>query len=97
MTETTVSPNKSLVLNPIYWLFPLLCPLCLKLQKISHVYKKPYLLLYHMTTEHSKEDEINTGISIFEIKLTIGGIATAHQLKMFFDFPKHNNNFQSRI
>ena len=77
--------NKSRVLNPIYWLFPLLCPLCLEIQKISRVYKKPYLLLYHLTTEHDRQDEISAGISIFEIKLAISGIATANQLKMFFE------------
>lgn len=82
--------------HPIYDDIPLLCPYCLQNQKISRVFKKPYILLYHLTTVHNKEDEISAGISLFETKLAISGVATAHYMKMFFDFPKRNKNFQVR-
>ena len=68
--------------HPNYITFPLRCPICIKIQKISKVFKSPYALLYHLTNTHNSEDELLADVTANEVHQIISTLVKAIQLKM---------------
>ena len=63
----------------------LLCPICKKITKQSRMYSSPYSLKYHLTTYHNKQDEIESSITINEVKQIARTIDRAIEFNMLFD------------
>ncbi|QUC64398.1 hypothetical protein NsoK4_08210 [Nitrosopumilus sp. K4] len=68
------------------------CILCnLLKRKGSKIYKSSYAIKYHLTTEHSREDEIACGITRETILQTTRAIETAIQWNMLYDLSQRRS------
>ena len=63
----------------------LLCPICKKIAMHSRNYSSPYALKYHLTNYHNKQDEIESSITIYEVKQIARAIARAIEFNMLLD------------
>ena len=68
-------------IRPTFTVFRNRCPICMLLNHKSKLFTTLYNLQYHLS-EHTRDDEISTGISIPEIKNVISQIGQAIQWKM---------------
>jgi len=66
-----------------YIRFPLLCPICNKIQKKSRKYKSPYQLLYHLSTIHDTQDEILSNLKIEQVRNNVRSIIQSYSWGMF--------------
>jgi|APSaa5957512535_1039671.scaffolds.fasta_scaffold185408_1 hypothetical protein len=57
----------------------------------SKIFNSSYALKYHLTTEHSREDEIISGISKEEVLSIAKAIAVALEWDMLIDLPKRSD------
>ena len=80
--------------NPIYDYLPMRCPLCIKVQKVSRIFKNAYQLLYHLKTVHEKDPHVSSDVNVHEIKLAISGMMTAHQGKMLINYPRIETRYR---
>jgi|APSaa5957512535_1039671.scaffolds.fasta_scaffold33087_2 hypothetical protein len=75
-----------------YKRFKVTCKICQETGKQkSKSFTSLYALKYHLTTEHNKEDEIETGITRKMILETARAITTALEWNMLVDIPKRRH------
>ena len=65
----------------LYVQFPLYCPICKKINNKTKKYSSPYALLYH-TNYHNSQDEIESSITIEEVRNAARFVAKAVEFKM---------------
>ena len=65
------------------------CIICLVTGKQkSRTFNSHYALRYHLTTSHSREDEISAGVTRRQILQMLGAISKAIEWNMLVEIPK---------
>lgn len=69
------------------------CPICDVLNRNgSKTFSSSYSLKYHLSTEHDRQDEIDSGITKDEVFLVTKAIETAIEWNMLLDLPRSLRN-----